>query len=60
MGHNGVVMSYMISTDIPWVDGLSTNPRILGHHIYCTSIQFGKKEKKLYEPFLLFKNINII
>ena len=32
MGHNGVVSNYMISTDILLVDGLSTDPRILGRY----------------------------
>ena len=38
MGHNGVVSSYMISTDILRVDGLSTGSRILGRHISSVQI----------------------
>ena len=34
MGHNGVVLIYTISTGIPRVDGRSTNPHILGRHIF--------------------------
>ena len=32
MGLNGVVSGYPTSTNLPWVDGLSTNPRDLGCH----------------------------
>ena len=32
MGVNGVVSSYPTSTNLPRVDGLSTNPRELGWH----------------------------
>ena len=30
MGHNSVVSNYMISTNFPWVDVLSTNPWMSG------------------------------
>ena len=32
MGLNGVVSGYSTSTNIPWVDGLSTDPREMGGH----------------------------
>ena len=31
-GHGGVVLGYTTSTSLLWVDGLSTNPRVLGRH----------------------------
>ena len=33
MGHGGVVSSYPTSTSLPRVDGLSTDPQVLGRHI---------------------------
>ena len=33
MGHNSVVSGHQNSTGIPKVDGLSTEPPDLGHHI---------------------------
>ena len=32
MGVNGVVSGYPTSTNIPWVDGLSTNPWEMSRH----------------------------
>ena len=33
-GHGGVVSGYPNSTSLPWVDRLSTDPRVLGLHTY--------------------------
>ena len=33
MRHNSAVLGHLISTSFPQVDGWSTNPRILGHHM---------------------------
>ena len=32
-GHDGMVSGYPTSTSLPRVDGLSTDPWVLGHHI---------------------------
>ena len=35
MGRDMVVSRYAIPTGIPWVEGLSTGPQVLGRHIGC-------------------------
>ena len=38
-GLNGVVSGYPISTNIPWVDGLSTDPRVLERHSLVSELR---------------------
>ena len=40
MGHGDVVLGYRTSTSLPQVDGLSTDPRVLGRHNLVSELRY--------------------
>ena len=54
MGHNDVVSNHAMSTGIPQVDGLSTDPGFLRHHTNRPTSQAGSGQVSPFVPLLIF------
>ena len=57
--HGGVVSGYPTSTILPLVDGLSTGPRVLGHHRSMINQKIQNQCKSISSFLLFFYKLNI-